>query len=399
MANILDYLEWRGDLTFAQAPFNEVDNLLLTQLPYVDLGGIVPAVDNMEEAVSIWEASEHFFSIHTEDELLERVTMTRFAPFVMQKMAQTRRFHDVRLFRYVNDISQEEESQFCAVCAALPDGTVFVAYSGTDSTIIGWKEDFNMTFLSETPGQMKAVIYLNFFADHPVPLRIGGHSKGGNLAVYASIRCENSIKDRIIAIYNDDGPGFASEVADSEDYQQMVGRIQRIVPESSIVGMLLEHAETEKVVRSTMSGRRQHDGLTWEVMGDHFVTTDGVSQESQFLEKTLGNWMEHMEAEEKAKFVDTLFGILERANIETTEELGRLRWKNIMDLIKVCTNLSKESQNMVVQVMQMLWTEANHTIRARKLEKKAAKKELKQKEQQEKKQENQKKGKMLENKQ
>ena len=189
MANIMDYLDWRGDLTFEQSPFNEVDNLILAQLPYVELDQIVPDV-NSNDIVRLKEASRLFFKTHQKEKLLKKVSMTKMAPFVMEKMASTRRFGDVGLFRYVNEINQKEEFQFCAVCVVLPDGSIFVSYSGTDSSIVGWKEDFNMSFLTETPSQIRSVEYLNYFAEERrVPLRIGGHSKGGNLAMYAAMHC------------------------------------------------------------------------------------------------------------------------------------------------------------------------------------------------------------------
>lgn len=196
MANILDYLDWRGDLTFDAAAFNEVDNLLLAQLVYVDLEGIVPAPDTGKK-ISVKDASRIFFERHDEKEIMKKVSMTKTAIYVLKKMAETERFRDAQLFGYVNDISLEEQSQFSVVCAVLGDKSVYVAFSGTDDTIVGWRENFNMGYLSETPGQLKAVDYLNRMAGMRMrTVRVGGHSKGGNLAVYAAVKCSPSIQKK-----------------------------------------------------------------------------------------------------------------------------------------------------------------------------------------------------------
>uniref|UniRef100_UPI003FED5F86 Mbeg1-like protein n=1 Tax=Roseburia sp. TaxID=2049040 RepID=UPI003FED5F86 len=160
MANVLDYLEWRGDLSIQAAPFNEVDNLILSQLVYVDFEGVVPGEDS-EEEISLLEASRIFWEKHTEEEILEKVSMTKSAPFLMREMARTRRFEKIRLSKYVNDISDEEQSQFSVVKVTMEDESIYIAFSGTDNTIVGWRENFNMGFLAETPGQLKAVSYLN----------------------------------------------------------------------------------------------------------------------------------------------------------------------------------------------------------------------------------------------
>ena len=142
MANIMDYMDWRGDLSFEADEFNEVDNLILAQLAYVDFEGIVTAEENAP-AVPLKEASGQFWEKNDKDEILARVSMTKSAPFVMEKMAETKRFSDVKLRCYVNEIRDEEQFQFSAVCVELPDDSLYVAFRGTDNTITGWREDFN----------------------------------------------------------------------------------------------------------------------------------------------------------------------------------------------------------------------------------------------------------------
>ena len=199
MSNLMDYLDWRGVLTFRAAPFNEVDNLILAQLVYVEFAGIVPAPGE-EGTITVKEACELFFAAHDRKEIMERVSMTKTAAFVLEKMAQTERFCNAQLFGYINDISKEEQSQFSVVCVRL--------------------------------GQLKAVDYLNHMVKEDwKKIRVGGHSKGGNLSVYASVKCDRNIQKRIVKVYSNDGPGFSEEMIQSKEYQRMLPKIKTILPE------------------------------------------------------------------------------------------------------------------------------------------------------------------------
>lgn len=363
MADMMDYLDWRGDLTFEASGFNEVDNLILAQLVYVEFEGIVPGIDS-DDSVSLKEASDIFWSTNDAKEILARVSMTKSAPFVMERMAKTKRFSNIRLSKYVNDISDEEQSQFSVVCVTLPDDSVYVAFSGTDSTIVGWRENFNMGYLLETPGQLKAVDYLNKVVtpEHRV-LRVGGHSKGGNLAVYASVNCEPWIQDRIVDVYSNDGPGFRQEVVESEKYQRMLPRIKTILPESSIVGMLLEHQESFEVVKSSQSGIQQHDATSWEVMGNRFVYVSQVAAQSLMVDKTMKAWIYQLDGEEREAIVDTVFSMLEEANIRTVDDFYNSRWKKVQELLKAKSKLPEETQKLFSKALKLLWSEGNKTVR------------------------------------
>lgn len=363
MANMMDYLDWRGDLSFAAAGFNEVDNLILAQLVYVDFEGIVPGTDS-EETISLKDASELFWKSHTEEEILSRVSMTKSAAFVMQKMAETERFRKVKLSKYVNDISDEEQSQFSVVCVTLPDDSLYVAFSGTDNTIVGWRENFNMGYLSETPGQLKAVEYLNrVVSEAQKEVRVGGHSKGGNLSVYASVKCEPWIQDKITAVYSNDGPGFNQSMIESEAYQRMLSKIKTILPESSIVGMLLEHQEKYEVVRSSQSGIQQHDAMSWEVLGTSFVYVDHVAAQSIVLDETMKSWLYQLDDEEREQIVDTVFSMLEEADIRTVDDFYNSKWKKVQELMKAKSKLPAETQKLFSKALKLLWNEGNRTVR------------------------------------
>lgn len=375
MANMMDYLDWRGDLTFEADPFNEVDNLILAQLVYVDFEGIVPEAGKEHEgrrnggedeskSVALWEASEKFWAEHTREEILARVSMTKSAAFVMEKLAQTARFRDIRLWGYVNDISDEEQSQFSVVCVTLPDKSIYVAFRGTDNTITGWREDFNMGYLSETPGQRKAAAYLErMLKPRHTVIRVGGHSKGGNLAVYASVKCNPTLQERIVAVYSNDGPGFRRDMIESEEYQRMLPKIHTILPESSIVGMLLEHQENYEVVRSSHSGIQQHDATSWEVLGASFVYVEEVAAQSLILDEAMKAWLYQLDGEEREQIVDTVFGMLEEANIRTVDDFYNSKWKKVQELMKAKSRLPEENQKVFAKALKLLWKTGNATVK------------------------------------
>lgn len=357
MSNILDYLDWRGDIRMSDAPFNAVDNLLLSELSYVALDGILPG---MEENVwmTIKEAGEIFFSKHNKEEIYEDRSLVAKAPLVLEKMAKVERFQDIRLSCYVNQIDEEEEKQFSALVAECQDKTYFVAFRGTDDTLVGWKEDFNMSYISAVPSQLEAVSYLEQVAEKVTGrIRLGGHSKGGNLAVYAAVKCKRDVQDRIIEIYNNDGPGFSKEMLISREYNRVRERIWTIVPQTSVVGMLLEHEEEYLVIKSSQSGLMQHDPLSWEVLGPRFIYLDGVKKNSRILDRTLKNWINEMTREQREEFVMILFHVLSETGAKNLSELSEDKLGNLGALIKTAKavkQMTAEDQEMLAKVIRGL---------------------------------------------
>ena len=362
MANILDYLDWRGDLTFDQSPFNEVDNLLLSQLVYVDLEGIVPGPESREK-IRVAEASRIFFATHDEKKILEKVSMTKTAMYVLKKMAESERYKDALLGGYVNDISIEEQSQFAVLCVYLGDRSLFVAFSGTDDTIVGWRENFNMGYLDATPGQKKAVAYLNNMVGiGQWKVRVGGHSKGGNLAVYSAVHCRPIIKRKIISVYSNDGPGFSKDMVASEAYQEMIPKIQTIIPESSIVGLILEHEEEVQVVKSTNVGVGQHDAMSWEVLGTHFVYTDKVAKQSVFIDETMRAWLMELNAVQREIIVEAVFEILDELNIRTVDDFTHLKFADIQEANKIRKNLPAGTQELLAHAVKLLFKTGKNSV-------------------------------------
>ena len=318
---INDYLRWRGDLTLAHAPFNEVDSVILSMCAFLDLAGIVPAPgelgtvtfhDAMARFNKTPEKSKRFGAI-IPDDTLELARQTADCP----------RFADAELFAYENTIDEQREMQFAALSFRLSDGSLFAAFRGTDDTIVGWKEDFNMTFMSHVPAQDRAAAYLNQVArQFPGGIRTGGHSKGGNLAIWSVVHAEPTVRQRVIRAYSNDGPGFSREMLESSEYRELRDRCITFVPQSSLVGMLLTHDENYKIIRSAQTGLLQHDPFSWDVERDHYVYLTERSAFGEHSDAAMRLWFDSMTAGERQTLITDLFEVLESTGAKTLTELG-----------------------------------------------------------------------------
>jgi len=243
MSNIVDYVDWRGDLTLKASAFNEIDALILTQLAMIDLDGIVPSPKDGGD-VSLSDAAAAFFADKKRSETPLGLIIPKEIIPLFGKLGKSRRFSEMRLCAYVNNTDVDAEQQFSAITVRLGDGSVFVSFRGTDDTLVGWKEDLNLAFLPSIPSQVEAVTYFdNIGKRMRGAIRVGGHSKGGNLAVFSAVKCRNNLRKRIREVYNFDGPGFSREFLSLPAYHDLDGRIKTVVPQSSLVGMLFENDE------------------------------------------------------------------------------------------------------------------------------------------------------------
>ena len=365
MANLFDYLDWRGDLTFEQAEFNEVDSLVLCWMSYVALDGIVPSECSEETSLTVKEAADKFFMTHELDRILKStISFTKTSVLLLKKMAECKRFGDVRLTGFINQIDYTQESQFCAMTVLLGKGLSYVLYRGTDDTLIGWKEDFNMSFLSVIPAQHMALSYLAGVAERiRGKILVGGHSKGGNLAIYAGVRSSAKVRRRILKIYNNDGPGFSDIRTLGDAYEEMLSKIETYVPESSVIGLLLERNGDYTVVKSSSKGLLQHDAMSWEVLGASFVTVEGLSQTSVLVDQILKNWLKEISKEEREVFVDTLFGILETTKAKNIDDLNVEKAKAAHMVLKEVNGLDRETKMMLAKTISALFKEGNMVIK------------------------------------
>lgn len=330
MGTVYDYLTWRGDLTFRAAPFCEVDSLILSMFAYLDMQDIVPAPGE-EGELSVWAASKAFLERYPDPKKSKMgVLIPKDIVKMMRAMRSTKRFGTLKMSGYVNLIDPETELQFSAVTFLMADGTAIVTYRGTDDTLVGWKEDMNMCFLPVVPAQIKAVEYLkNVAKEHKGKLILTGHSKGGNLAVYAAVHSDAAVRERITAVYSNDGPGFGKNILDDPDYREIRPRICNLVPQSSVVGMLLEHDENFTVVKSRQkSGFLQHNGLSWEILGNSFVHLKDVTSDSRKLDRTVNQWIRDMTPEQREEFAEAVYQLFSVDGAQTLTDLvaARKKW-------------------------------------------------------------------------
>lgn len=347
MADLFDYLHWRGDLPFSQNPPNNVDALIFSALAYIRFGGMVEQHPDLP--VSLRDAAEYFFTLPDyEDRIRVKNDLD-----LLQAAAQSRRFGETQLYHYQDILLQEEETQFAAVTFLLNDGSAFLAFRGTDYSLVGWKEDFNMSFWETVPAQCLALEYTREIASKCLlPLRMGGHSKGGNIAIYAAIKAENEIQNRILAVYNNDGPGFREHLMQDPSYKEMVPRLHTFVPQSSVIGMLLEHEEPYIIIKSKQIGLLQHEIYSWELDGPCFVPMEEISTNSHFLNLTIKNWMAELTQQERNEVVDTLFDFLSIGNVESAKEI--LHPKNIKNYFKTLSNDDKLRRILSGEFMNLI---------------------------------------------
>ena len=348
MGNIMDYISWRGDLSLEQSQFNEVDNLILACFSYVNLDGI-PAVTK-HKGIGLKKLTEEFMKLHTMKELEADKSFIRLAPFMMMEMAKSVRFGKCVVRNYVNDIVTEAEQQFAAMEIVLEDGTSYVSFRGTDDTIIGWKEDFNLS-TGVVPAQKRAIEYLQKISEHTDGmLRVGGHSKGGNLAIYGSVMCK-SAHEKILEIYSNDGPGFSREFQELPEMKEMMPKIIRIIPEYSIIGTLLEHEKEPVIVASSSKGLLQHDGFSWEVQGPALVRRDSLNKTALRFIEILHKWIDGMDTEQKRLLIEDLFATLQASGYENLSEVQSGGLKSLAAMVKRVEKFAPESRGMMQELL------------------------------------------------
>lgn len=356
MANLIDYLGWRGDLPIRSDGFNEVDGMILAKLCFLNFSGIVPP-QGEKSSVTLQDAAEAYFQRQDSVGGQEMgLVVPQAIPALLRAAAAAPRFRGMRLNAYEACTDEEREEQFAALCFELDDGTVFCAFRGTDDTLVGWKEDLNLSFLDTIPSQRHALSYLERIARQYFlrRIRIGGHSKGGNLAVYSAVYADKSIQRRILDVCNYDGPGFRESLAETEGHRRIAARIRTFMPQSSVVGMMLEQEKEAVVVKSTANGIAQHNGFSWEVLGSSFVHLDDFSREGRRTEETLDSWAESLSLSQRKAFADALYEVLTSTGARTLSDLNEERLKSATGMLKTYRGLEKETQQALVGAMGLL---------------------------------------------
>lgn len=348
--NVLSYINWRGDIDFKSRPFGEVDALVLSCFSYIDFKGIIPE-DN--ETITVKEASQRCFSESRKHE----ANGIRYQE-LLKLMAQSARFGDAKLSNFIFVLT--DQTQFCALKIKLADNTNFIAFRGTDDSLVGWKEDFEISFKT-TPAQEAGATYLKeMLKQDEADYLLGGHSKGGNLAEFALFALPEEQRSRIKAVYTFDSPGLSKRVAEIQP------KIQRYVPEFSIIGRLFEPEEGSKatIVVSDRDKLAQHDPMSWEITGSHFITRKHRNPTARIYNQIINQWIEEASPAERESLTNDLFNALAAGGATNINELNKNGFGGFGAIAFSLIDSSRRTRFVLGSLWQTIW----QSIRALHLE-------------------------------
>lgn len=351
MPNMIDYVKWRSDITFDKSPINEVDSLIFTEIAYLPFEHFVPTLDSGDK-ILLSEAADKFFDVYDEDKSIGAIIPGHDIIRLFRILSKTKRYSDVKMWAYVNEISRDTEKQFCAMCFSFDNKKTFIAFRGTDDTLIGWKENLNMALYAPIPAQIDGAEYVEKIMKLTKDkLYLGGHSKGGNIAVYSALSTENKLRKRINTVYSFDGPGFIDKFLECIDDPVTVSKIINFLPEGSIVGRIFDIVGAYQIVRSYNRGVQQHDAFSWSVLGAEFVQADEFDRSSDDFHELLKKWVYNMPEEDRNKFVESFYRIATSTNASTLSDI-------MLDKVKfikgVLTSESEDRKTVIVGLKSLL---------------------------------------------
>lgn len=353
MANLMDYMDWRGDITLEQDGFNAIDALIMSQLSYVDFENVGEGFD---APVSIEDASAEYLRLcDNPDDMLDSQELTE-GQRTLIKMRRCERYRHLKLVCYSQKFSEKKAMQFGAVTVLLDDGSCCVAFRGTDGTITGWEEDFNLCYMMPVASQVEADRYLaELMKNYKGRVYICGHSKGGNLAIYSTFHRSEDEIGRINKVYSFDGPGFMRDVVESREYLQIKPRIESYLPQSSIVGMIMYNGDDYNIVHSDAHGIMQHFVLSWNLIGRKFVPDEQLKDVSVVFNSACRKWIDEISPKERRQFIHIVFRILKAPNAGSFSEYSSNLIKTANSIIKSYGSLDKTTRRMVKRIVaQML---------------------------------------------
>lgn len=352
MPNLIDYVKTNTKDIIKQNQINEIDNMVFARLSYMPfkyidmcktetIESIAKKMKNLEQGKYIWGDDKPF----------------------LQELGKSNRFKNIVVTDYVEIVENSAEKQFAAITISLPN-IKYISYRGTDSSLVGWKEDLNMGFMENVPSQKEAVVYLNNIAQkYKENFILGGHSKGGNLAVYAAVFCDDVIKDRIKKIINADGPGFDKSVIKTPEYKKVLNKIETYIPQSSVVGRLLEHEEEYQVVKSNQKGFMQHDIFSWEIENNKLVRIERVTTNSEIFNGIVRDWIKNTTPEERKGFIDMLYEIVTTTKATEVTDFKIDTVKKISQILATYKSRKAEDKKEIEKMLKQLISSTIKIIR------------------------------------
>lgn len=339
MSNINDYLQWRGDISIDDTyEFNEIDSLILARFSYLIFNKI--KMESKETIESISKKMKDFdnddFRYNGDKELITN-------------LGKSKRFKNMVVSDYIDITDKKVEKQFSAITIHISKKELYVSFIGTDASLVGWKEDCNMAFMKNVPAQYEGINYLNVIANkYPKSkIRIGGHSKGGNIAIYSAISVPEKIQKRIIRVSNYDGPGLDKAIVDNYEDNGMLHKIVTFIPQDSIIGRFLNHEEKIYIVESIEKGIYQHDVYSWQVLGKDFIYLNELTNSSEVVYNTVNEWLKNTTVNQRKIFFDGLFEVFYSSSANTFGEMSSNLLKSAPTLFKTYKGISEEDRKTI----------------------------------------------------
>ena len=361
MADFFDYLNWRGDLSFEQVPFCKIDALLLAHVTYSIFDGVVPP--SFDERKTFSQVAKDFAAMPDYEERINiGFLINKHTAELMFKCAECERFRNVELCGFRNIYNEENVEQFAAVTYLIngkTDGGAagkfsVIALRGTDDSIVGWKEDFNIAWLPQIPAQKDA---LEYFSEAASALNgdfvFTGHSKGGNLVINTAVNCDKDLQKRINTVYNFDGPGFDAEFFKTAEFKAVEEKIYSFYPGFSVVGMIFHHPDNYEIVKSDGFAFWQHDAMNWQIMGSNFVNEADFTEESRLFHNAFNEWIDKLNTEQKKNFVETMFCILEASGAKTNNEIEKDAIKATARMVAAYAEMDRTRRKEMKNILSM----------------------------------------------
>ncbi len=362
--DIIDYAILNAHKDFTKLPFSKIDGLVFSQLSYLSFDNLVPNIKNKGKGIYLSEITENenYEAVFPLERTAEKNKK------LLNAVAYSNRYGKIRVNYYEDIFDIEKDTQFCAITFFFPNGDACIAFRGTDSTITGWKENFNMLFTSPVAAQSHSVVYIEKVAKKiKGNITLVGHSKGGNLAIYAATKCNDEAKAKIVEIQSFDSPGFTKEFIESPEHIETEKKIRKFIPEESMVGLLLNNRDNYRIIKSEGSGILQHDPFMWQVEDDDFVNGEKLYMRSQFFDSTFNDWVYGSEPEQREKFVEALFEMINAANAENATSF--IDWAaNLKDntslIYENIKDLDPETRNLVLKGFGNLFSSISKNVKS-----------------------------------
>lgn len=346
MAGSLEYLRWRGDLTFADKPFNSVDASLLSSIIYLpaDSSATNHTLSEVAEKLRTLPSFQHQMHAETAAEVI--------------LVPESPRIGNIKILDWTDRLEKEPHPlQFTAATFFINPKTIAIAFRGTDGSMIGWNEDMRMNYLPEIYGQNVAAQYLTDIAHKfsNQQIYLVGHSKGGNFAQYALSAVSPAIQKRVVKAISFDGLGFFHKVYTNPSFVKTMPKMKTYIPQSSIFGAMLDHPEQTLVVKSNAAMRNQHDPRRWSVGRDGFILADGLTPGSRVIRHALINFNNSIPKQERNEAFSDLFEAFENFDINELHQLTSNKLIGTYRLSRVFMSLESQERKLIAQIFSNIW--------------------------------------------